>query len=79
MGIKKAIHKDYYNLAKKLKDNKINKEFSTPETITKDNTNISSKHFRIKEIIEGPEDLHYFNVSVVMNNRKIGEKFDLES
>ncbi len=76
--MKKAIHKDYYNLAKQLKDNKVNKALYTPETVTKDNTVITPKHYKIMADIEGPEDLHYFNVLVIMNNRKVGEKFDFE-
>jgi hypothetical protein len=69
-SVNKAKQIDYANMAKKIKI-KYLKE-TTTSSITNDNSLYSNKFPEI----EGPEDLHLFNVRVMMNNKRLANKFE---
>jgi hypothetical protein len=70
ISVKKAKQIDYSDLAKKIKG-RYSKE-TAASTITKDNSLYTAK---LPEI-EGPEDLHFFNIRVMMNNKRLANKFE---
>ncbi len=51
-----------------------NTDLTPQETITKDNTLNTNRNKNME--IEGPEDLHIFNVSIMIKNKRISNKFE---
>jgi hypothetical protein len=70
IDFKKAKHVNYSNLAKKIKNKYVVKE-TTTSSISKDS--LYSNKF---PEIEGPEDMHFFNVKVCLNNKRLANKFE---